>query len=274
MAKHNKKRNVGLIYEQLVRHISERVVNQDQESVDIAVKILEKHFKPGTELYKEFRLFNSLVHTRVDTRELASRIISESRTACKRHDSNRLTKEKSLLIKDINHGIDDPGFYSRKISEYRTYSTVQALLNEWRGAGKLFPEEIVKYETSLEDSLLRERREPSRNKFVKDPLVLKVMLEKFNKKYDKKLNSRQRAIVGYKIQENNSALIEEVKKTKAEAMSAVQKFYEGCDNEVLLEKKEDVLNNINRLNIDGSDRIIERALSLAALIEELESNDE
>ena len=58
--KHNKKRNVGLIYELLLRHLSSRIIVNDKKGAKIATAILEKHFSKGSELYKEFRLFNAL----------------------------------------------------------------------------------------------------------------------------------------------------------------------------------------------------------------------
>jgi hypothetical protein len=81
MAKHNKKRNVGLIHEQIVRYASERVVDGDEAKTKKAISILSNHFRAGTELYKEFRLFNSLVHTNVSSKAIARRIIIESKDA-------------------------------------------------------------------------------------------------------------------------------------------------------------------------------------------------
>ena len=112
MAKHNKKRNVGLIHEQLVRHASEKIVEKNQGSADTVFSILEKHFHKNSELYREFRLFNSLVHTKINDTILAYRIIEESKRACIDQNKSKLRKEKSLLIKEINHTIKDDLFYT------------------------------------------------------------------------------------------------------------------------------------------------------------------
>ena len=97
MAKHNKKRNVGLIHEQLIRYISECMVAGNQDEADVAISILERHFNKGSELYREFRLFHSLIHTKIESPEIARKIIAESRIASKNHDSVKLDKEKSLI---------------------------------------------------------------------------------------------------------------------------------------------------------------------------------
>lgn len=58
MSSHNKKRNVGLIYEQLIRYASKCILEGRTERAEIAMQILKEHFRPGTELYKEFRLLD------------------------------------------------------------------------------------------------------------------------------------------------------------------------------------------------------------------------
>ena len=138
MAKHNKKRNVGLIHEQLIRKISEHVVDKDQDNIDKIFNIIENNFVKGSELYKEFRLFNSLVHSRVGSKEIASKILEESKSAAKKHNISKIDQEKSKLIKEINHNIDGKDLYSTRVETYKVFSTVQALLNEWRRARKSF----------------------------------------------------------------------------------------------------------------------------------------
>ena len=208
MAKHNKKRNVGLIHEQLVRHASEKIVDGYKKQAKTAVKILNKHFGGQSALQKEFRLFNALVHTRVPTRDLARQIICESKHACRDHDSTKLRREKSLLIRDINHQVDESDFYKRKVSEYKIFATVQALLNEWRGADRLGPDEIVKYEKVLENWLVRDVVPEQLNKIeIANPLALKIMLEKFNKKYLSSLNDQQARLLESRLAGDSPSMI-------------------------------------------------------------------
>ena len=49
---HNKKRNVGIIYEQLVRKVSESLVEGDMDRANLVLDILKKNFRKGTELNK------------------------------------------------------------------------------------------------------------------------------------------------------------------------------------------------------------------------------
>jgi chromatin segregation and condensation protein Rec8/ScpA/Scc1 (kleisin family) len=106
MSNHNKKRNVGLIYEQLIRYASKCILEGKQEKAEIAMQILKEHFKVGTELYKEFRLFNALVQTTVPTESFAFRVLSEEKDASRKHDTAKLDYEKGALIRSINKRLD------------------------------------------------------------------------------------------------------------------------------------------------------------------------
>jgi len=146
---HNKKRNVGLVYEFLVRYISKALVEGRSDSAQRAVAILNRRFKPGTQLYKEFRLFNSLLVTHVSSANVVNTIITEARQATRRLNMRSLDNEKSALIREINHSLQDPNFFNQKISDYRTYATIQTLLNDWRSGDDI---DISKMAT-LEDNL-------------------------------------------------------------------------------------------------------------------------
>ena len=91
---HNKKRNVGIIYEQLLRTMAASLVSDNNKKYKAALGIVRKHFSPGTQLYKEFRLFNAMVKTTVDKESLATRILKEAKTAALDFDSEQLRKEK------------------------------------------------------------------------------------------------------------------------------------------------------------------------------------
>ena len=271
MAKHNKKRNVGLLHEQLVRHASQMTVEGDRKRADQAISILIEHFTEGSELLREFRLFSALAHPRVESGDVARRIVEESRRACSDHDPHKLNKEKSLLIREINHVINRNDFYNQRVENYRVYSTVQALLNEWRGAGNLTPDERVRYEIVLERHLTRDFAQESLDlKENADPLVYNLMVEKFNKKYDGKLTDQQTNLLKSKLLGDEDAVINKSKIIRLEAKAAVENFYKDCDNKVLNEKKDHLLLKINEYSPTNTDESVAKALMLSDLIKELE----
>ena len=111
MTKHNKKRNTGIVYEQLSKYITEQIVCNKNTNAKKAIKIIERRFKKGTELYKEFRLMNALVNSTVSGTHVAAGILAEAKLGSKKINTKKLEKEKSLLVKDINYQLNESNFY-------------------------------------------------------------------------------------------------------------------------------------------------------------------
>lgn len=271
MAKHNKKRNVGLLHEQLVRHASQMTVEGKRDEANTAISIITESFAEGTELLKEFKLFSALVHPIIENSEIARRIVEESRRACKNHDPHKLNKEKSSLIRRVNHEINRKDFYSQRVENYRIFSTVQALLNEWRGKNYLSANERVQYEVVLENHLTRKNQlDDLESKKNADPLVFNIMIEKFNQKYGSKLSDQQNSLLKSCLSGDTDSVVKQSNLIKLEAKTAVNTFYSQCDNAVLNEKKDYLLAKINEYAPDFSDESVSKALMLSDLIKELE----
>jgi hypothetical protein len=156
MTKHNKKRNVGIIYELFSRYISELVLEGDKKKIKPATRILEKRFKKGTELYKEFRLFNALVNSEISSKNKAVLVIENAKKDVLSIDNKKLNREKSMLIKEINYTLNDKNFYYRTVPNYREYANIQNLFNDWREKNNNLKSVLVKEERAI--SWLLERK--------------------------------------------------------------------------------------------------------------------
>ena len=274
MTKHNKKRNVGVIHEQLVRYVSNAIISGDEKSAKKAISIVTKHFKPGTELHREFRLFNALVNIPAGNPEVAKLVVSESKNAAKSHNKMRLSNEKSLLIKDINHVLSEEKFYDIRVPNYRFYATVQSLLDSWRGSRLLEISESAKYEHSLVEWLSRKNEQ--KVNIVKedhDPLVFKVMLKKFQEKYTKTLLPEQKKIVETALTKDPDALLKQVEVAKNDARTSLMEFKKKCDNGILLEKIEKVIKNIDEFKVTAEEKNLAKTLHLLELVSELKGGD-
>jgi hypothetical protein len=197
---HNKKRNTALLYEFLIRAISSALVENDKRKSSVALKILRRYFKPGTQLYKEFRIFNALVKTTVSSDSVATSILKEARIAIDSLDNEKLNKEKSLLIRNINHVIKEDHFYDQPIAEYRLYATIQTLFNEWRKpVGSADIVSLANYENQLREWLIAEKKKEDYALIDETPgttrLLMKIMMKKLNEKYANSLNEDQREII-------------------------------------------------------------------------------
>lgn len=196
---HNKKRNTGLLYEFLVRTISQALVEGDQRKSALVLRLIKRHFKPGTQLHREYRLINSLVKITVTSDAVAASILQEAKAAARGHDVRRLDREKSLLISNINKSIGDADFYDQPVNEYRTYATVQTLLNDWRDPTSDLGR-LAQYEDQLVAWMVSKKPEPNDpSAGVDNPgegrLLMKVMMRKLNEKYAGVLNDDQRKLL-------------------------------------------------------------------------------
>lgn len=197
---HNKKRNSILLYEFLVSSISKSLVEDDKRKSSAALKILKRHFKKGTNLYKEFRLLNSLIKTSVTSPQVALRILKEAKDAAIKLDTAELDREKSLLIRNINHTINnDNSFYDQHINEYRMCATIQQLINEWQSEDTDITK-IAEYEDQLVHWLLSPKKNVSEHTISEESsgtsrLLMAVMSKKLNEKYSNVLNEQQKNII-------------------------------------------------------------------------------
>jgi len=278
---HNKKRNVGIIYEQLLRTMAEALISDETEKYQTTLKIIRTHFVPGTQLYREFRLFNALVKTTVDKESLATRILQEAKTAALGFDRDQLRKEKAALIKDINYSLSDPGFYSQRINEYREYATIQTLLNDWRSSTTTNLSRIADYENKVCNLLLVEKSEESLA-VLKDEdisgLTVRLMTEKFNSRYGQQLNGSQQTLIKeyvFSTQRGESSQFKSyLNELKETLTTELQIFSKSCDNQILNEKMDRVGSAI--ISLDTSiinDDTVARFLLVSQLKSEIMEGD-
>ncbi len=275
---HNKKRNVGILYEQLLRKISSALVDKDQQTAERTVSILKKHFKPGTQLYREFRVFNALVKTKVSSESLACRILDEAKKAARDHDPIRLRAEKSALIKEINYKLTDPKFYHQRVRDYRSYATIQQMMNCWRRPDdEVDIRRLSQYENSTVEWLMADH-EPRGLAEQRDPdvnvLTVKIMTEKFNGKYGAVLNEDQGEIIRrYALSEvakDDSEFISYLDGVKNKTLASLQKYARLCENRVLNEKMAPVIDKIRSFNTSTvDDDSLAKFLLLSKLGQEL-----
>ena len=282
--KHNKKRNVGLIYELFLKHMSDCLVEGRISDLKKATKIIEKRFAKNTELYREFRLFNALAKTTVTNTHIVASILTEAKSAARNYDIKKLNSEKSRLIHDINHKINDPKFYYRNISNYRDLATIQLTINEWRKGDNCDIQKLVEYEKKIVDSLLKEKKNTNIDEELKklkasdsNKLILKIMTEKINQKYGSDLSEDSKEIIKkYAIYStgDHKILKEFLNKKKNQALIILEKFKVKEDNSFLLKKVDNVKNKINELKIDKiDDQTVVKFLTLTSLIKEIKSEE-
>lgn len=272
---HNKKRNVGLVYELLLRAVSTYLVEDNKQKAQDVLDIITLHYNNNTELYKEFRLFNALAKTSVSDTSVAAAILSESKQAVRRFDNKKLDYEKSMLLKSINHNLNDKYFFHRWIPNYKELATIQTLINEWNLQDRSDILRLVMLEGKMVEMLITERAPAQTLDIVPDidSLVIKIMNEKFNNKYVGKLSNEQseliREYVLMSVTGPSTSLIEKIQLLKNNALESLSTIERTVDNSVLKENLINVRSNIESLDLtELNDNKFSKLMTLSQLINE------
>lgn len=282
MRKHSKKRNSLLVYEFLVRTISKSLIDDDKRKSSAALKILRRHFKPGTEIYKEFRIMNALAKTTVSSEHTAASILKEAKSAIQGLDEQKLDREKSLLIRNINHTINSEDFYDHHIPQYREYATLGVLFAEWKSKNKDL-ESLAQYEDTVMKSLVTEKINESDAYISEDTsgtarLLMKVMTKKLNEKYSGVLNEQQRSLIksyAYSTASDDQTSIrmklEEVRKN---LVNLINEYSSSLNNDFLKEKLEQTKLGLMQEDLETiDDSTVTRFMLYSRLNDELETKE-
>lgn len=248
MHKHNKKRNVGLMNEFLSKHIASCIINKKDVDVDVAQNLWLKHVgNSKSELSKEHALFNALYKTNVKNREVAAGLLESVKNHCKKLNSSKLDKEKTELIHEIKASIKDSEFFNREVSDYRTCATIQILMNSWRENDPNKLAETTFLEDQILEHLIKENKfapmDPNvlsmQDKDI-DGLVVSIMTEKFNKKYDNVLTDAQKNLVNLYVfsadPNNRKKLVEALKEVRITTLSYIDYETRTSTNKRVVDK--------------------------------------
>ena len=274
---HNKKRNVGIIYEQLLTKASAALVDNDFQAAQECSRIIKTYYKPGTEVFKEHRLFQALLNTTVKSENVGLRIMQEARRGSNMFSTRQLEIEKSQLIKEINKSIDDRNFFNQHVNNYRLYATVQTLMNDWRKEDEGSLGRVIQYEQKLlewleSDKVTAPVLSELKNEKV-TPLAVKIMNEKFEKKWAGKLTEIQHQLIrDYVHGKVDISMLESI---KARTSRGLHRLKESTGSQVLLEKIDYVFKIVESADVTKLDDAgIVKFMQLTQLQQELEAKDE
>ena len=274
--KHNKKRNVGLLFAQLSQAVSEAMVEGNVKKANSVLTLVKRHFSPGTELFKEFRLFRAIMVTSVPSDSLATSIMSEAKSASRDIDMKLLTQQKSALIKDINYNLNESNFYSRRVKDYKMYATVQTLLAEWRNSSPDVSV-VAKFETELHSHLLKEKKlenlEELKTTDVNN-LVVDIMRKKLEEKFGSHLSDSQMSLLREYVffGDDEKGFLSKLSEIKATTLSALADFEKDCNSEIIRKQIPHVRESVESLSETAADdENLSRYLTLMKITEELKS---
>lgn len=220
--KHSKFKNTGILFELLVKQIaSDTLANKDS----LALEIIKKHFKKGTELNKELKLYQSLTKENFDNQYQAQEFVDIVLNERAKLNEGILRRQKYNLIKSIKESFVMEDFFKYRVNNYREMASVYKLFEHESGQS---PKEYVTCKTTILEAITKENveivTEETNDDYKKQPkevrmLAYKFLVESFNSKYTTLSEDQKRILRNYINNVDNSAklrtfVLSEVKKLK------------------------------------------------------------
>ena len=198
LIKHNKLRNTGLLFELLVRTITaDALSNKNSPAVDI----LKKHFVKS-ELGKEYKLYETVFKNTSISEAKAESILNTVLNASRNLNKETLKREKYNLIKEIKQNYNLDEFFKAKISNYKAHAALYILMETFENKEADLNQVVANKLTLLEHLSVVPNNTPKEEileefkGYDKELRILtyKILLDKFNKKYDN-LSENQKLIL-------------------------------------------------------------------------------
>jgi hypothetical protein len=273
--KHSKYRNSGILFELLVRQTTaDLIANRDSK----AVKILKKYYT-NTELGKEYALYNNVITSPKLSESKAEMLISTIIEQYKKLNKESIQKLKYNLIKEIKASYDIDEFFKAKVNNYKTlaaiYNTLESQNTKDVDVRQVFLNKVVVLEhvtkSKLENmpvskSIMEELMQEDKEIRL---LTYKILVEKFNQKYNN-LSGRQKDVLNnYIISISDTTKLNQyVNAQLTEIKSEIQTISKKVTDKVVKIKLDEVVKLIQPVT-KIKDETIAGLLQYIDLIDEL-----
>ena len=248
--KHSKIKNTAILFELLVRQIAADTMENRNSA---ALSILKKHFREGTELYKELSLYRTIAEKKFKTEAHAEKFLSAAVTAREKLSESELRRAKYNLVRDIKDKLVFENFINARISNYKLSASIYKLF-EYKVSDA--PAEITRCQNLIIEHITTTVTEVNNAKpalEMEDPIVRKlaskIVVDRFNEKYSG-LNASQKDLLReYVNSVNNSpALLNKVKEQVPVIVNELKELSGTIPSKVLKIKLQEVTNMLGELD--------------------------
>lgn len=277
---HNKKRNLGLVYEFLSREVTNAVVAKDRTRAAEALAIMSEHLSEGTVLFPELSLHRQVIATRGVSERLARRIVDELKAAGIRSSRNRpiVEQAKSDLIHEMNRRLGRDVFDRYRIPDYTAHASVNILMS--RGASGRVDEgvEAARVEDHLIEFLTTHPAEGPRYDRDATLYAYKTAIGLFEQEYGQDLTAPQTDLLREYVRVSlggNPAPFERTFERQRQALRdslrlrrADEVFKSDAD---MAKRLDEALQDLDKLTAEATDESVERLMLYHNLQREIES---
>lgn len=280
--RHSKFKNTGVLFELLVRQITNDALNGIDNSP--AVNLVKESFKKNTAIKKELNYYQMLMSEKIGSEVKASKFIDIVLAEHKKLNKQTLRREKYNLIKEIKKHYDLDAFFATKISNYRVHASIYNLLEAANAKNTTPLKRILESRDTLLNFITESGPTKKREDLVMERyrgesedvrlLSYNILLEKFNKKYDS-LNKGQKNLLRSYINNisDDAKLKETINKQVTLVAKAIKATSKKVDDEVVRVKLSEVSTQL--LNIRKAkkfrDKHLVSVMRAHSLLEEIKN---
>ena len=269
--KHNKKRNTAFIFEALVRELTKSIVEKNDKKKKVIVSLIKENFKSNTLLGRDLDLYKGILETKNISRDVAEKLVFESRMQHCVMNEKQLFAEQTKLINKINKLLSKE-IFSNFVPNYRDIATVYQIFN---------PHLKTKQRVLMEEQIINQmvNQEPSSSKMqALDNLTFKTFASKFNEKYHEGLILEQKTLLNKYISsfgdnglELKIYLNEEISRLKG-VLENTSSIPEIREDTLMMGKTKNVLNLLEQCSTREIDeQMIQDILKVQRLVKEINS---
>lgn len=279
--KHNKKRSTAIVYELLLRRVSENLVEGNKRGATETLSLMKRYFSSNEPIGRELEVIDVLRSQRGISAQLASRVISEVKLAASKLDRKLIEIKKSNLIKEINVSFGKEFFSSYRLADYRALASMQVFVE---ACGKQATMTEGLHRAQIENAILTymttnesdagSSYDPDRN-----TLSYGLALEKFKKKYGAQLSSEQRKLLEAYVGALFSGEYKQFRAVLAEDQRSIYKDVVGfsrskeCrEDDVLRKRITEAATRLQALKPVASEETVSEMMLFHDLSKEIKSN--
>tara|TARA_R110002096_G_scaffold148079_1_gene308556 strand:+ start:1754 stop:2611 length:858 start_codon:yes stop_codon:yes gene_type:complete len=256
--KHSKYKNTGILFELLVRQVTSDTLNGVES---VAIKLIQKYFVKS-ELGKEYKLYEALTKSTTLTESKANMLIHTLLESSKRLNRGSLKREKYNLINEIKASFNIADFFKTKLPHYKAHAAYYMLAEVQNSKTIVDTNLIVNNKMTLlehlstapiseekvEAEVLREFQSYDKDTRM---LTYRILMEKFNGKYDGLHSSQKEVLRQYVNSVDSTPVLKEFYNTE------VSKIH----------------TQLNELNAKVTDKAVQIKINeVSSLIEVLDKN--